>query len=168
MLRLKPKANLHSTTNTNCGSQRELTAYSFQPYLTAPVRSSTSGRLMPPARSRWPKAVLVSSNGICHNKTQSVPSNTISFTLPLFTTHRVPKEVQHWQMATNALPAATIGFRNRNKLVGKATCNRCQGYNQRATCTPPLPQAVGRNVNLRPTHSNHIRPFPFDRPRPAG
>ena len=63
MPRLKPKANLHTTTNTSCGSQRELTPYSFQPYLAIHIRSSTSGRLMPPARSRRPIAVLVPSIG---------------------------------------------------------------------------------------------------------
>ena len=127
MSRLEPKANSHTTTNTNCGSQSELTPYSFHPYLTIPVRSSTCGRLMPPARSRWPIAVLIPSIEICNNKPQSVPLNTISFTVPLFTTHSVPKEERHWQMATGESSAGTTEIGNRNKLVGKATCNRCQG-----------------------------------------
>ena len=78
MPRLKPKANSNTTTTTSCGSQRELTYYSFQPYLTTPMRSSTSGRLMPPARSRWPIAMLVPPIEICNNKPQSVPLNIIS------------------------------------------------------------------------------------------
>ena len=78
MPKRKPKANFHTNTNTNCGSQHELTFYSFQPYLTIPAQSSTSGRLMPPARSRWPIAVLVPSVEICNNKPQSVPLNNMS------------------------------------------------------------------------------------------
>ena len=82
MPRLKPIANrhvnTHTTTNTNCGSQRELTRYSFQPHMTIPVQSSTSGRLMPPARSTWPIAVLIPYIEICNNKSQSVPLNNIS------------------------------------------------------------------------------------------
>ena len=78
MTRLKPKANSHTTTNTNCGSQRELAHYSFQPFLTIPVPSSTSGRLVSLARSRWPIALLVPSIEICNNKSQSVPLNNIS------------------------------------------------------------------------------------------
>ena len=45
----------------------------------------------------------------------------------LFTIHRVPKEVRDWQMATDASSAETIEIGNRNELVGKANCNRCQG-----------------------------------------
>ena len=78
MPRLKPKNNYITTTDTKWCSQRELTTYSFQPYLTIPVRSSTSGRLMPPARFRWPKAVLVASIETCNNKPQSEPLNIIS------------------------------------------------------------------------------------------
>ena len=78
MQRLKPKANSHTTTTTNCGSQRKLTDYSFQPYLTISIRSSTSGRLMPPARSTWPKAMLIPSIEICSITPQSVPLNNIS------------------------------------------------------------------------------------------
>ena len=78
--RLIPKANSNSntTTTTNCGSQRELTPYSFQPYLTIRIRPSTPGILMPPARSRWPIAVLGPSIGICNKKPQSVPLNNFS------------------------------------------------------------------------------------------
>ena len=78
MPRLKPIANFHTATTTNCGSQRELTAYSFQSCLTIPIRSFTTGRLMPPARSRWPIAVLVPSIEICNNKPQSLPLNNFS------------------------------------------------------------------------------------------
>ena len=49
------------------------------------------------------------------------------FTVPLFTTHRVLKEVRDWQMASDASPAQTIEIGNRSKLVGKANCNRCRG-----------------------------------------
>ena len=77
MPRLKPKANSNTTTTTNCGSQRELTPYAFQPILTIAVRSSTSGRLMPTARSKWPIAVLVASIEICNNKPQPSPLNNI-------------------------------------------------------------------------------------------
>ena len=156
MHRLNPKNNFHTATNTKWCSQRELTFYSFQPCLTIPVQSSTSGRLMAPARSRWPIALLVPSIEACNPKSQSVPLNIISFTMPLFTTHTAPKEVRHWQMATDASSAETNEIGNRNNLVGEANCNRCQGKTQRSTTPPPLTPSGGRNVNLPPTHSNHI------------
>ena len=78
MPRQTPKINYHTTIDTKWCSQRELTSYSFHPCLTIPVRSSTSGRSMPPARSRWPIAVLIPSIESCNNKPQSVPLNIMS------------------------------------------------------------------------------------------
>ena len=78
MSMLKPQANSHTITNTSCGSHRELTSYSFQPFSTIPVRSSTSSKLMASARSTWPKALLVPSIEPCNLKSQSVPLNIIS------------------------------------------------------------------------------------------
>ena len=78
MPRLTPKSKFNTTTTMNCRSQRELTHYSFKPYLTIPVRASTSGRLIRPARSRWPKAMLVPYIEICNNRPQPVPRNNFS------------------------------------------------------------------------------------------
>ena len=190
-------------------------------FRSVPVRSSTSGRLMPPARSRWRIAVLIPSIEICNNKPQSVPLNTISSLCrylqptayqrkcdigkwPRMNRPRKPTQAEigtNWsarRTATDAKaktegqlphhhyhelwvatwrylqhtwyhrkyaigklrrmhrPQKRSNFNNLNKLVGKANCNRCQGYNQRPTPTPPLPRTAGRNVNLRSTHSNHI------------
>ena len=78
MPRLKPKNNFHTSTDIKCCSQRELTNYSFQPFLTVPVRSSTSDRLVSPARFTWPLALPVPSIESCIHKSQSAPLNIIS------------------------------------------------------------------------------------------
>ena len=126
MSRLKPKANSNTTNTTSCGSQRELTCYSFQPYLIIPVRSSTSGRLMPPARSRWPIAVLVPSIEKCNNKPQSVALNNIS-SLCRFLQHtenQRKREIGKWpRMHRPRKPSKSEYGTN---LVGKASHNRCQ------------------------------------------
>ena len=156
MSRLKPKANSNTTTTTNCWSQRELTPYLFQPYLTAPIRSSTSGRLIQPARSRWPIAVLVPSIEICNNKPQSVPLNNFSSLCHYLqhTGYQRKREIGKWprmhrprklsksELGTNwsARRAATDAKANTKVQV--------QHHHYHDT--------VGRNVTLRPTHSNNI------------
>ena len=126
MSRLTTKVNYHTTTNTNCGSQRELTSYSFQPYLTIPVRLSTSGRLMPPARSRWQIALLVAPIEICNHRPQSVPLSNIS-SLCRYLQHAPDQrklEIGKWpRMHRPRKPSKSeIG----TNWCAKATCNRCQ------------------------------------------
>ena len=107
MPRLNPKNNYHTTTDTKWCPQRELTNYSFQPFLTSPVRPPTPVRLMAPTRSRWPKALLVPSVETWQPQVTISNVQPHQFTVPLFTTHTVPKEVRHWQVATDASSAET-------------------------------------------------------------
>ena len=123
MPRLNPKINYHTATDTKWCSQRELTVYSFQPCLTVPVISPTPARIMTPARSRWPIALLVPSIESWQPQVTTSTAQHHQFTVPLFTTYTVPKEMRHWQMATDAPSAETNEIGNRHNLVDAPSCN---------------------------------------------
>ena len=74
-----PKINYHTATSyTNCWSQRELTAYSFQQLKTIPNRPCMPARPTAPVRSIESIALLAPSIESCNLNSQSVPLNIIS------------------------------------------------------------------------------------------